>query len=267
MTSIMQIRYVANRGAIWALWLGLLFAAALPLLVLHRAPAALSSSIDSGIELVAFTQDQANAARPEPRPTSRVNREEAVLFGLETEPLARGTVVEKWNQAKAEIAQELSAIDLCRVNNDCPADAQKLIALSAEGARRSGRAKVGLINRAVDIAISPASDETQWGVPDRWSSPFETLRSGRGDCEDYAIVKYLALLEAGISPDDVKIVIVKNIFPNEDHAMAAVRVDDQWLILDNRTLTLVRDLDLTRATPEFVLDQGGVRRFVAKGTT
>jgi len=45
----------------------------------------------------------------------------------------------------------------------------------------------------------------------------------------------------------------------------AVRVDEQWLILDNRTLTLVRDVDLMRATPEFVLDQTGVRRFVSRG--
>jgi predicted transglutaminase-like cysteine proteinase len=271
MTAIIQTRCMTNLGAGWALWLGLLLALAAPLLVLHRPPADLSGLMASGdsneVELVSFTEDQANMARPEPRPASGFSREQAPLFGLETEPLNKGTVVDKWNRAKAEIAQELSAIDQCRAKNRCPADAQKLIALSAEGATRGGRAKVGLINRAVDLAISPISDEAQWGVHDRWSAPLETLRSGRGDCEDYAIVKYLALLEAGIPADDVKIVIVKNIFPAEDHAVATVRVDDQWLILDNRTLTLVRDMDLTRATPEFVLDQEGVRRFVSKGST
>jgi predicted transglutaminase-like cysteine proteinase len=114
----------------------------------------------------------------------------------------------------------------------------------------------------VDLAIAPTSDEAQWGEPDRWSDPLETLRSSRGDCEDYAIVKYLALLEAGFSGDDVKIVVLKNRFPSEDHAAAAVRVDGQWLILDNRTLTLVQDKDVTRTIPLFVLDQKGVRRFV-----
>jgi predicted transglutaminase-like cysteine proteinase len=130
---------------------------------------------------------------------------------------------------------------------------------------RSGRVRVGLINRAVDLAIGPVSDEAQWGVSDHWSAPFETIRSGRGDCEDYAIVKYAALVAAGISKDDVKIVILKNAFPNEDHAVVAVRVDGQWLILDNRTLTLVRDMDLTRAVPELLLDHEGVRRFVRAG--
>ena len=63
----------------------------------------------------------------------------------------------------------------------------------------------------------------------------------------------------------VKIVILKSDFPSEHHAVLAVHVDGQWLILDNRTLTLVRDIDLTRLVPELILDQTGVRRFVSKG--
>jgi len=102
----------------------------------------------------------------------------------------------------------------------------------------------------------------QWGIEDRWSSPFETLRSRRGDCEDYAIVKYVALREAGLSVADVKIVIVRNFFPKEYHAVAAVRLNEEWLILDNRWLTLVRDTDMTRATPEFLLDDNGVHHFI-----
>jgi predicted transglutaminase-like cysteine proteinase len=78
--------------------------------------------------------------------------------------------------------------------------------------------------------------------------------SNHGDCEDHAILKYAALLEAGIPKDDVKIVTLKNFFPNDKHAAVATRVDGQRLILDNRTLTLVRDTDVTRAIPEFVLD-------------
>jgi predicted transglutaminase-like cysteine proteinase len=158
-------------------------------------------------------------------------------------------------------------VDRCRRDNECPAGAQRLINLSAEGAGRSGRARVGFINRAVDVAISPTSDEEQWRVPDYWSTPFETLRAGKGDCEDYAIVKYLALLDVGISEADLKIVPMKNVFPSEDHAVVAARVDGEWLILDNRTLTLVRDTNLTRAIPEFVLDQVGVWRFVSKKRT
>jgi|SRR6266478_970208 predicted transglutaminase-like cysteine proteinase len=70
------------------------------------------------------------------------------------------------------------------------------------------------------------------GVADHWSPPFETLQTHRGNCEDYAIVKYVALLQAGLSHDDVKIVILRNLLRKEDHAAEAARVDGQWLILD-----------------------------------
>jgi predicted transglutaminase-like cysteine proteinase len=212
-----------------------------------------------------FTEDRTNKGKVSslPDPSSREEEKSAQLFSMETKAVTAGGVWDKWRRVKVDIGRDLEIVARCQANEPCPAPARKLIGLSIEGAGRIGRARVGLINRAVDLAITPVSDEVQWGVPDRWSAPFETLQSGRGDCEDYAIVKYLALLEAGISKDDVKIVILKNFFPNEDHAVVAVRVDGQWLIMDNRTLSLVRDVDLTRAIPEFVLDQGGVRRFVS----
>lgn len=147
----------------------------------------------------------------------------------------------------ADIAGEFETLTRCRANGLWPAAARMLIDISATGADRSGRARVGVINRAVDLAISPVSDEIQWGISDHWSAPFETLGSHRGDCEDYAIVKYVALLEAGLSEDDVNIVIARNLLPDEDHAEVAVRVDGR------------------RAIPKYVLDHDGVRRFIRNG--
>jgi predicted transglutaminase-like cysteine proteinase len=185
-----------------------------------------------------------------------------LLFGVDTEPVADGELPERWHRVKAEIARDLETVARCHANGPCIAAAPALIAIIAEGVGHSGRARIAMINRAVNLAIRPVSDQAQWGVPDRWSAPLETLQSSRGDCEDYAIVKYAALLGAGISESDVKVVIFKNLLPREDHAALAVHVDGQWLILDNRTLTLVSDTDVTRAIPEYLLDQNGVSRFV-----
>ena len=185
----------------------------------------------------------------------------ARLFGMETDPVPEGALSDKWRRVEVEIAKDLEIIARCQAGNPCPAPAQALIDLSLQGAGRSGRALVGVINRAVNLAISPASDEKRWGVQDHWSDPFETLHFNSGDCEDFAFVKYAALLAAGFSKDAVKIVVLRNRWPDEEHAVVAVRVGHQWLILDNRTLTLVRDTDVVRAVPEFVLDDRGVRRF------
>ena len=183
------------------------------------------------------------------------------LFGMEAEPVA-GEVATKWRAVEAEIDREQQVLARCRSQEACPVVAQNLADIVAEGAGRSSLARVGLINRAVNLYIMPTSDEVQWGVLDHWSSPFETLQTQRGDCEDYAIVKYVALLQAGLSRDDVKIVILRNLLPKEDHAVVAARVTGQWLILDNRRLALVRDTEMVGSVPKFVLDQNGTRRFV-----
>jgi predicted transglutaminase-like cysteine proteinase len=188
-------------------------------------------------------------------------REAAELFGMHTEPVQVGELRERWRQVVASMQQDFKSLLACRSDGPCPIAAQRLIEISNEGAGRIGRARLGLINRATNLAISPVSDQRQWSVLDHWSDPFETLLSYRGDCEDYAIVKYAALLEAGVAADDVKIVILKSVFPNEYHAVAAARVNGEWFILDNRTQTLVRDRDITRAAPLLVLDHEGVRRF------
>lgn len=40
---------------------------------------------------------------------------------------------------------------------------------------------------------------------DHWATPQELLRSGRGDCEDFAITKYFALLDAGVPRQHLRI--------------------------------------------------------------
>lgn len=228
-------------------------------------PAGSSSFFPSGdIHAISFT----SASRVAAAPATSANIEQGpTLFGNDAELIIQGELLRKWSDARLQIARELHTVDRCRRENECPAGAQRLINLSAEGAGRSGRAKLGFINRAVDLAITPTDDEAQWRVPDYWSTPLETLRLGRGDCEDYAIVKYAALLDAGISEADLKIVLLRTIFPNEDHAVVAARVDGEWLILDNRTLTLVRDINLTRAVPVLVLDHVGFWRFIPRSPT
>lgn len=42
-------------------------------------------------------------------------------------------------------------------------------------------------------------------VANRWSTPGELRSSGRGDCEDFAIAKYFALLDAGIPVERLRI--------------------------------------------------------------
>lgn len=127
---------------------------------------------------------------------------------------------------------------------------------------RNGRARLGEINRAVNLSIRPISDEAEFGE-DVWSSPLTTFSRGGGDCEDYAIAKYVALRMAGVSAKDLRIVIMVNTLRAEGHAVAAARLDGHWLILDNRRMAMVEDVDITHYRPLFVIDQYGLRKYIS----
>jgi predicted transglutaminase-like cysteine proteinase len=214
-----------------------------------------------GGPVAAFAQYQVNVSAIEPAQSPGAAPDAAEPFGAEVRPVASGGVIEKWNGVVADIRADDEVLARCRTAQPCPPAAQKFLAIIAIGRAHDGRARIGLINRAINLAIRPMSDIAQWGVEDRWSAPLATLSTGRGDCEDYAIAKYVALRQAGVGEDDLRLVIVRDLTVGEDHAVVTARVDDKWIVLDNRRLTLLEDVDMPHVAPLFVLERDGVKRF------
>jgi len=215
----------------------------------------------------AAAADEAVLAQPAPSVTAKSVKFAPQLFGLEAEPIAGGTIWTEWSGVEAAIRAEIEVLSQCRQGARCPQAALRFLSIVDEGRARTGRARVGVINRAINLAIVPTSDWSQWGVADHWSSPLETFTTGRGDCEDYAIAKYVALRAVGLTEDEVKLVVVRDTAVAQNHAVVAVRLDDGWVVLDNRWLALVHDNEMRRTTPLFVLDDSGVRQFVAATST
>ena len=211
----------------------------------------------------ALAQWQWEPTAVDPGAPSSDTQETAVEpFGLNAVAVTSGEVLSKWTGLVADVRAESKILDHCRDTTQlCPAAAQKFLAVIAEGRAHAGRARIGVVNRAINMAISPMSDLAQWGVPDRWSAPLATLATGHGDCEDYAIAKYVALAQAGVAEDDLRLLIVRDLAAGQDHAVAAARLDGKWIVLDNRWLTLVEDVDMRRVVPLFALDHAGVKEF------
>jgi len=181
-------------------------------------------------------------------------------FGRDAVPLRTGEILEKWRGVQADISAENEILARCRAGSvHCPTVARQFLAIVDAAAAHSGRARIRMINRGINLAIRPMSDLEQWGVDDRWSAPLDTLTTGRGDCEDYAIAKYVALIAAGLDPADVRLVILRDLVSGEDHAVAAARADGDWLILDNRNRALIEDAGVHNAQPLFVIDPEGVK--------
>jgi predicted transglutaminase-like cysteine proteinase len=183
-------------------------------------------------------------------------------FGLNAVPVATAELLTKWTSVEVDIRSESEILVHCRENPDhCPSAARTFLAIVAEGRAHTGRARIGVINRAINLAIRAKSDLAQWGVEDRWTAPLATLTTGFGDCEDYAIAKYVALTEAGVAVKDVRLIIVRDLAIDAGHAVVAVRLEGGWIMLDNRRQTLVDDGEMRRVTPLFELDHDGVKQF------
>lgn len=199
-----------------------------------------------------------------PSTPAAASRESAEPFGLATVPLADGGLHDKWLSVQSRLEDEMVQLALCEGDRDgCVSDAALMfLDLVDIGRMREGRARLGEINRAVNLAIHPRSDTAQHGKPDVWMSPLATLARGGGDCEDYAIAKFVALQRAGVASDDLRIVILRDTIRGEHHAVTAARLDGRWLMLDNRRMAMVTDSDVRNLQPRFAIGPQGVMRYI-----
>jgi predicted transglutaminase-like cysteine proteinase len=185
-------------------------------------------------------------------------------FGLFTFRAPEGLLWTKWRGVEAKMQAEAKLIAACKADADqCVPGSSKVVALARSADAADVRSRVEIVNRNVNQAIRYVSDFQQHGVADLWSSPFETLTSGMGDCEDYAIAKFAVLLASGVPDADIKMLLVRDTAVREDHAVLAVRVEGRWLVLDNRYSRLAEARDLPNFMPLFAIDHDGVSLFAA----
>ncbi len=84
------------------------------------------------------------------------------------------------------------------------------------------------IDRQVNAAVTPETDMDHWGLVDRWDYPID----GRGDCEDYALLKRKILMHEGYPRQALLITVVKDL-EGEGHAILTVKTNRGDFVLDN----------------------------------
>ena len=99
--------------------------------------------------------------------------------------------------------------------------------------------KLDAVNRFVNARVEFTNDVRQFGTADLWLAAGETLRRGRGDCEDFAIAKLQMLRRAGFAEKDLYLVILHDLRRRADHAVLVARADGRLLVLDNGTNRIV----------------------------
>ena len=182
-------------------------------------------------------------------------------FGMFSFKAPDGELWTKWRGIEQDLAHEAKLVEACRDGASCSPEAKRYLAIVAEVKARTGRARLEAANRLINGAIHYVSDAQQHGKPDRWTAPLASLATGLGDCEDFAIAKYVALRDAGIPETDMRLVLVRDNSIRIDHAVLAVRLDGEWLVLDNRKSFVAETSELKHYTPLFALDREGVKLF------
>ncbi len=81
--------------------------------------------------------------------------------------------------------------------------------LTTTKTQSSDASKLKRVNDFVNKNIAFDSDINIWQQSDYWATPLETIGLGRGDCEDFAILKYVSLRQANISTAKLRLIYVK----------------------------------------------------------
>lgn len=97
-------------------------------------------------------------------------------------------------------------------------------------------------------------DTRNWGKSDYWETPVEFLGKG-GDCEDFAIAKYVSLRALGVPDKFMRIAIVRDLQKGIPHAILVVYTKNGPMVLDNQIKHMVAAGDIHHYKPIFSINQ------------
>jgi predicted transglutaminase-like cysteine proteinase len=99
-------------------------------------------------------------------------------------------------------------------------------------------------------------DINNWGKEDYWATPYQFLKKN-GDCEDYAIAKYMALKNLGVPAEDMRIIALQDLNLNLGHAVLIVYDKSGPLLLDNQIKTVVSANSIRHYKPVYAINELG----------
>ena len=124
---------------------------------------------------------------------------------------------------------------------------------------KSESEQVLLLNTYLNQLISLSDSETK-NIKDYWSTPKEFLIKGRGDCEDYAIIKYYSMIKLGFDRDKLYLTMVKELLHGRNHMVLSYfpNPHHQPLILDNLSFKVLPLNKRTDLKARYFINDNGV---------
>ena len=177
------------------------------------------------------------------------------LFGTAEFRAASLDALPKWQQTLSRIDQEQATYRACaRASATCPSRAA--VAWQSVVRTQRGRPPIEQL-QAVNQFLNDwryKADDHNYGRRDYWATPLEFIRQS-GDCEDYAIAKYVTLRQLGFTPEQLRVVVVRDVVRDLAHAVLAVYLDDEVFILDNLTKAVLPQERISHYVPYYSINE------------
>ncbi|MGE4498306.1 MAG: transglutaminase-like cysteine peptidase [Deferribacterales bacterium] len=128
-----------------------------------------------------------------------------------------------------------------------------LLDLMNEIASADEETKITRVNKFFN-QVEYRSDAQAWGKSDYWASRLEFLGKGMGDCEDYAVAKFLTLIQLGVPQEKLFLTYVKAIGYAEVAHMVVSYYPKQSavpLVLDNYNKQILPATDRNDLVPVY----------------
>ena len=162
----------------------------------------------------------------------------------------------QWTAMLQRSAAEFrGAARLCAAPDDANCTPPEWAALVGELKALPLRQKVERANAAMN-RHPYVSTAANWHRVMYWETAFQFLARG-GQCQDYAIAKYMLLRQAGVRAGEMRLVVLHAATLNIDHAVLAVYVDGVPLLLDNLRPDIVPASRATTYLPYYSINESG----------
>lgn len=97
-------------------------------------------------------------------------------------------------------------------------------------------------------------DPVNWGMKDYWATPMQFFVKN-GDCEDYAIAKFLSLRILGFTNTDLRIAVVQDLNLGIPHAILVVYLLGHAFVLDNQISVVMAAERIRHYQPIYSLNE------------
>ncbi|WP_161973815.1 transglutaminase-like cysteine peptidase [Hwanghaeella grinnelliae] len=160
------------------------------------------------------------------------------VFGTKEVMSTKLAKFQKWTDTlKRYSGEEPEELQICKVTptNQCHLARWRIFLKQI--LTRPKREQLDLVNAYLNKWLY-VIDPVNYGVKDYWATPKQFMQRA-GDCEDYAISKFMSLAHLGFPKDKMRVLVLQDLNLSTAHAVLLVELDGDVLMLDNQISTVI----------------------------